>query len=171
MESLRQAAAAAQSEALEAKAQLGVATTELQATKCVVSHEPCCRSQWASACQTKGVSIKVTAQAQQGAGRSPSKLCAHCMRRVHPRSLTERREARGRKLVSRLTVQRADAQREASLLRLRLDGCRLGSLTVTRNGSVLGGAAFRPIREALMLHSVMPYHMSPLCWRNARVGP
>lgn len=58
------------------------------------------------------------------------------------RELTSRREARGRKLVSRLVVQRADAQREASLLRLRLDGCRLGTLTVTRNGSVLGGASW-----------------------------
>jgi hypothetical protein len=82
-------------------------------------------------------------------GRDP-KLDAQSMQVVLFRSLTERREARGRGLVSRLAVERADAQRDASLARLRVDGFRLGSLTVTRNGSVLGGALDTPSRAVMM---------------------
>ena len=67
-------------------------------------------------------------------------------------------------------MQRADAQREASLLRLRLDGCRLGSLTVTRNGSVLGGAACIPVGLETQSCCQQCGHTSLFCWHNGRVS-
>ncbi len=62
--------------------------------------------------------------------------------RIHSpcRELTDRRERRGRELVARLATQRADAQREAALLKLRLDGCRLGTAAVQRSSGPLGAA-------------------------------